>query len=163
MAPVSDQVTKCCHSHHAPSPECLECYWHHCSLLGWKRFCHQYVGAKTNTLNRSKDNKETHIIMQEITMKSTVREIERERERMNNFFFINEGKGRSTIYFFSSSPWAKTKTTTKIIEIKIIIKSKTHINSWERETDRQSKMKSMHVCIIYISDTERERNQRSGQ
>ena len=37
---------------------------------------------------------------------------ERERERTNertNEFFINEGKGISTIYFFSSSPRAKTK------------------------------------------------------
>ena len=38
------------------------------------------------------------------------REKERERERENertNEFFINEGKGISTIYFFSSSPRAK--------------------------------------------------------
>ena len=58
---------------------------------------------------------------------------ERENERTNEFF-INEGKGISTIYFFSSSPRAKkqknnnNKTTTKTIENKIIINSKTHIN-----------------------------------
>ena len=58
-----------------------------------------------------------------------------ERERTNertNEFFINEGKGISTIYFFSSSPRAKKKKkkkqTTKTIENKIIINSKTHIN-----------------------------------
>ena len=68
------------------------------------------------------------------------REILRERkngERTNertNEFFINGGKGISTIYFFSSSPRAKQnkkqnkKTTTKTIENKIIINSKTHIN-----------------------------------
>ena len=57
------------------------------------------------------------------------RERERERERTNertNEFFINEGKGISTILFFIQ-PAGKTKST-KTIENKIIINSKTHIN-----------------------------------
>ena len=55
--------------------------------------------------------------------------IERTNERTNEFF-INEGKGISTIFFFPSSPRAKTTTTTttKTIKNKIIINSKTHIN-----------------------------------
>ena len=46
-------------------------------------------------------------------------------ERTNEFF-INEGKGISTILFFIQ-PSGKTKST-KTIENKIIINSKTHIN-----------------------------------
>ena len=51
---------------------------------------------------------------------------ERWNERTNDFFFINEGKGISTILFFIQ-PSGKTKST-KTIENKIIINSKTHIN-----------------------------------
>ena len=54
---------------------------------------------------------------------------ERENERTNertNDFFTNEGKGISTILFLIQ-PSNKTKST-KTIENKIIIKSKTHIN-----------------------------------
>ena len=53
-----------------------------------------------------------------------------ERERMNErtIFFINEGKGISTILFFFISPRAKNKQTNKQIEQKIIINSKNHIN-----------------------------------
>ena len=50
---------------------------------------------------------------------------EKENERTNEFF-INEGKGISTILFFIQ-PSGKTKST-KTIENKIIINSKTHIN-----------------------------------
>ena len=58
-----------------------------------------------------------------------IRDGEKGGNERTNDFFINEGKGISTIYFFSSSPRAKTKTaTTKTIENKIIINSKTHIN-----------------------------------
>ena len=46
-------------------------------------------------------------------------------ERTNEFF-INEGKGISTILFFIQ-PSGKTKST-KTIENKIIINSKTHLN-----------------------------------
>ena len=55
------------------------------------------------------------------------RESERagERERTNEFF-INEGKGISTILLFVQ-PSGKTKSA-KTIENKIIINSKTHIN-----------------------------------
>ena len=55
-------------------------------------------------------------------------------ERTNEFF-INEGKGISTILFFIQ-PSGKTKST-KTIENKIIINSKTHINYWERERERE--------------------------
>ena len=44
------------------------------------------------------------------------RERDRQTDRTNertNEFFINEGKGISTIYFFSSSPRAKKQTKNK--------------------------------------------------
>ena len=54
------------------------------------------------------------------------RKKEEEEEERTNEFFINEGKGISTILFFIQ-PSDKTKST-KTIENKIITNSKTHIN-----------------------------------
>ena len=56
---------------------------------------------------------------------------ERERERTNertNEFFINEGKGISTILFFIQPSGKNKNNNNKTIENKIIINSKTHIN-----------------------------------
>ena len=69
----------------------------------------------------------THKSFGLITLKElpSYRERERTNERTNEFF-INEGKGISTILFFIQ-PSGKTKST-KTIKNKIIINSKTHIN-----------------------------------
>ena len=49
-------------------------------------------------------------------------------KRRNDFFFINEGNGISTILFYIQPPGNNKKQEQKTVENKIIINSKNHIN-----------------------------------